>query len=605
VRTRARAVTAAAIAFALAAGARAAVPVVPTLPPSALHPGQRAVVRTVFAGDSIESFDAEVMGILPGGRAAGDIILARATSPRVVQSGIAAGMSGSPVYVDGKLIGALALGWPLSKEPIFGVTPIAEMLGVLDQPDSARPDGTSGPAGVDPGTPSARWRGLQWEDAAPDDSLPPVRTPDPARLATLPLPIAASGLSPAAFDLARGLFAGSGFLLTPGGRRVADSGSAADLVPGAAVAVDVLRGDLNFSAIGTVTYRDGDRVLIFGHPFFQSGEVRMPLSTAHIVGILPSLLESSKLGVPGRPVGVATQDRRPAVAGRLGGSPKLMPFAVEVRDGAGAPSRFRFETIEDRTLMPQLVATAAASSFMESGGTNLQQTVRWSLEVWRHGRVLEMADIAAGDAAIGDAVNGIAGPLRFLAGNTYERWVPDSLRVVLATAPGRELWTLRDAAIANANVRPGGRLHVTAGLERWRGERRELSLDVDVPEELPEGKYTLWLGGGQELDRVTTTRLPSRFRPTSVDDALRRLAALHASDALYTVLWVRAPDVTRDGLDYPELPTSAVPLLAPSQAAGERTRRSEWAAMDEHAHALTGVLRGEISLEFHVDEKAP
>ena len=191
-----------------AAPALAAVAVVPTLPVSALHAGQHAVVRTVFAGDSIETFDADIMGVMAGGRADGEYILARATSPRVVACGIAAGMSGSPVYVDGKLIGALSMGWPFSREPIFGITPIGEMLAVLDQPESAHPDGTAGPVGVDPGVSTERYRGLSWSD----DSVAASPAPSAAgSLRALPLPLAAGGLSPEAMEAARGIFANSGF----------------------------------------------------------------------------------------------------------------------------------------------------------------------------------------------------------------------------------------------------------------------------------------------------------------------------------------------------------------------------------------------------------
>ncbi|MBK7368815.1 MAG: hypothetical protein IPJ04_13160 [Candidatus Eisenbacteria bacterium] len=141
---------------------------VPTLPPADLHPGQPAVVRTVFAGDSIETFDAVILGVMDGGRSDGKIILARATSERVVASGVAQGMSGSPVYVNGKLIGALSSGWPFSKEPIFGITPIGEMLDVLDRPDAPPGDAAGGPSGLD--EPGARsWREFAW----PDDSARP------------------------------------------------------------------------------------------------------------------------------------------------------------------------------------------------------------------------------------------------------------------------------------------------------------------------------------------------------------------------------------------------------------------------------------------------
>lgn len=594
------------VSLLLGGPARAASPVVPVMPVADVRPGQRAVVRTVFAGDSIESFDAVIVGVLPGGRADGDVILARATTQRVIDSGVAQGMSGSPVYVDGKLLGALSSGWQFSKEPIFGVTPIGEMLEVLERPESARDDGTSGMTGVDPNQASPRLREFAWSDEPAGGIAPPAVAP-PARPGALPLPLAVGGLAPEALPLVREAFAAQGFTVTPGGRsRTPDAADAARaaIVPGAPIAVDVLRGDLNFSAIGTVTYRDGDRVLIFGHPFFQSGEVRLPLSTAHIVGILPSLATSFKLGVPGTPVGTATQDRRAAVGGRLGVAPALVPFTVDVK-GSGRTQHFRFEVVEDRMLMPQLVGTAAMNSVMESGGGALQQTVRWSLELWRGGRVLRLGDRVAGESPLGEAMGAIAAPIRFLAANPYERCRFDSLRVSLETEPGRALWNVRGARAGAAAVRPGGTVRVSVELERWRGERRTLDVDVRVPDEFPDGRYSLWLGGGGEFDRAVAQRLPWRFRPVSLDDAWRRLGTFHRTDALYSALWARAPEVSSDGEDYPELPSSVLAVMASPETAGDRARRSDWALFEGPVTPAPGVLRGEVVLDVVVDRKAP
>ena len=579
---------------------RAAVPVVPWMPVSEVRPGQAAVVRTVFAGDSIESFDAVIVGVLPGGRADGDVILARATTQRVIDCGVAQGMSGSPVYVNGKLIGALSSGWSFSKEPIFGVTPIREMLEVLDRPESPKADGTSGPAGVDPLQAAPRLREFTWGDDEPASATAAVSERRPG---TLGLPLAAGGLHPDALPLVRDMFAASGFTVTPGGR-AAKGTPDAEIVPGSPVAVDVLRGDLNFSAIGTVTYRDGDRVLIFGHPFFQSGEVRMPLSTAHIVGIMASVATSFKLGVPGTPIGTATQDRRAAVGGRLGAAPALMPFAVDV-DLGGRRQSFHFESIEDRALMPQLVSAAAMNSLLESGGNATQQSVKWTLTIWSGGRALRLGDVAAGEAPVGEMLGAISSPLRFLSANPFERCRFDSVRVGLEVTPGRAQWSVRGARANIAVVRPGGTLRVNVEVERWRGERSITSVDVPVPEEFPDGRYTLWLGGGAEYDRYTATRLPWRFRPVSLADAWQRLGSFHRSDALYTALWARAPEVSSDGEDYPELPASVVAVLGSPESAGEGSRRAGWALFEGPVTPMPGVLRGEMTLDVIVDRKAP
>ncbi|MFN8588578.1 MAG: SpoIVB peptidase S55 domain-containing protein [Candidatus Eisenbacteria bacterium] len=593
------------IALLFALGLAPTVARIPTLPPTALHAGQTALVRTVFAGDSIETFEARILGVMDGGRSDGTVILAQATSPKAIASGVAQGMSGSPVYVDGKLVGALSSGWGFSREPIFGITPIGEMLDVLDLPEPAPGEAAGGPSGLDDG-PSPRCRGLSWEDG--DAPVAPLVSPAArvvGRPATLDLPLAAGGLNPRAFAAVQSLFEGSGFAVTPGGRASRPAPAPArPFEPGSACAVDLLRGDLNFSAIGTVTYVDGDRVLIFGHPFFQAGGIRLPLSTAHIVTILPSTNISFKLGVAGTPVGTATQDRRAAVAGRLGPVPALLPFGVTV-EHEGRTQRFRFEAVEDRLLFGQLVSAAALNSAMESGGTTPIQTVEWSLTLYRGGRATVMRDVVAGEQPLAEACSQLAAPLRFLYANSFERFSLDSAQVRLRVIPGRRQWTLRSATLLTPRVAPGGTALVRAEIERWRGERRNVTLRVTVPQEFPDGRYALAVSGGAEADRAVATRLPSRFRPVSVADGLEKLANLRTADALYPVLWAHAPQVTREGEDFPELPGSALAVLGEPANAGDQTRLANWAAFTGPTVTVEGMLRGEVLLELNVDHTAP
>ena len=603
----------------LPAAATAGSPSVPTLDVSEIHSGQKAVVKTVFEGDRIEAFDAEIVGVLHGGRVEGDMILARATSERVLHTGVAAGMSGSPVYVDGKLIGALSSGWAFSRDPLFGVTPIAEMLEVLDRPALATPGGTAGPTGADLQTRSAglRFGEFRWDDPPSPAAADPAAAAGSQPLAAdardamsgmppLRIPLAASGLSPLALEPLGRELASLGFAVVPGGRAPAGGPPPEALIPGAAVAVDVMRGDLLLSAIGTVTYRDGDRVLIFGHPLFQSGDVKLPLSTAVITTVVSNQMSSFKLGVTGREAGTATQDRRSAVAGTIGGAPRLLPVRVSVRGAAPAAQEFRFETIEDRSLAPPLIAVAAVNSLLESGGTGANQTLRWKVLLHRRGSApLALTDLVAGDAPVGEVAAAVASPLRFLFNNPFQRLVLDSVRVTLEIEPGREQWTLRGARVLDAVVRPGGRVRVRCELERWHGEREERDLNLAMPEEVPEGRYLLWVGGGPELARYEASRLPWRYRPTSLDDAWRRLATLRPAEALYAALFARAPEVTSDGRDYPELPISALALLASGQAAGDDTHRGDAARLDEQRETLGGVVRGELQLQVTVDPGAP
>jgi len=618
------------VAFALPARA---LPAVPTLSADSLHAGDPAVVHTVFTGTRIETFDAEILGVLDIGRTEGRIILARATSERVVKMGVAQGMSGSPVYVRGRLIGALSSGWNFESEPIFGITPIEEMLKVLDWPMSGGSGVSAGPSGVESGgmpASSPRCGPFRWP--GDDDPGPTLGTPDdpegrreepsafgssdpaaaaeqalagvPGRLASLPLPLACGGLHPALLERARSLLAPLGLSVVPGGQARAAAGDTS-FEPGSAVAVDLMTGDLQMSAIGTVTYRDGDKVLIFGHPFFQAGEVRMPLATAEIITIIPSSLSSFKLGVRGRTVGAAIQDRRSAVAGLMNAKAELLPMTVSVRMGEVRRQQFHFEVVEDRGFAPTLAAIAALNGVLESGGAGTGQTAEWTVRLARRGAPpLVLHDLAAGDGAFGGLLGAIANPLRFLMNNPFERLTLDSVNVDVEVRPTREEWTLRGARLVSRSVRPGGRAVVVCDLQHWRGEHVLKSVTLDVPEEAPPGRYSVWIGGGAELTRFEALRTPAKFRPTSIDDAWRRLGQTHPSDALYGVVYASAPEITADGRDYPELPESAALVLGGGTVTPDR-RRSDTATLDLERQPVSGAVVGSLMLDLTVDSHAP
>jgi hypothetical protein len=533
------------------------------------------------------------------------MIVARATSPRVIETGVAAGMSGSPVYVDGKLVGALSSGWSFSKEPLFGITPIGEMLDVLALPEADGARGTTGPGGLELAAARSRprFRELRWDEESAEPAGPavvPSGSPGP-----LALPLAATGLHPEAFAAAREAFAPHHLAVTPGGRAAGGGPPADSLVPGAAVAIDVLRGDLQLSAIGTVTWRDGDRVLLFGHPFFQAGEVRLPLSTAEITTVVGSQASSFKLGVRGRDAGVATQDRRAAVAGVIGRRATLLPVGLTV-SGEGRPTqRMRFESIDDRVLAPALVQIAALNGLLERGGIS-GGTLRWSMTLHRAGAApLVLRDVVSSDTPASEFAAAVASPLRFLFGNPFERLALDSIAVAVETDPARHAWTLRTARLLDPVVRPGASVRVQCELEAWHGGRERRVLTLQMPAEAPPGRYVLWVGGGPELTRYEAQRLPGRFRPVSLDDAWARLASSRSADALHGALFARAPEVSSDGRDYPELPLSALAMLAGGESAGDHSRRGDTAWLASVRDPVDGVLRGSLLLQVQVDGQAP
>jgi len=518
-----------------------------------IKPGQKATCRTVFEGRTIEEFTLEIAGVVKGGKADGDMILARAEGPRLAHDGIAAGMSGSPIYIDGRLAGALAFGWPFSRDALCGITPIADMLDVM-----AQPDGT--PTGEFTSGPGLTVRGTKSESAG----LERLRTP-----------LMAGGLSPAARAWLAPWAEENGFLLAAGGVGSASSpagltahaaleAARAALVPGAAVSVDLMRGDMNLSAIGTLTWRDGDKVAAFGHPFFQTGPVAYPLGLADIVTIVASDLNSFKMGSPAEQVGVITQDRRAAIAGHLGDIPHMLPLTVSVHRPEGSET-YRYEILRSRLLAPTLAGLGVVGALTTRGGSAPEATWRWRARLVAPGvQPLVMADIATGQLT--GASTQLSVPLGLLLNNPFAAYDADSLTFDVDITPGISRAQVVSASIDPRVIEPGGTAHVTAELRDYRGASSFVNFDLTVPEAQPEGRLIVAVAGGPELDRQEAPRLPGRFRVSSLPELVERLAERRSDDRVYAALYGPGVEASQGSAEQPQLPVFAQRLLASDRA---------------------------------------
>ncbi len=514
-----------------------------------LRPGQKATCRTVFQGRRIETFELEIVGVVKGGKADGDMILARADGERLKHDGIAAGMSGSPIYVDGRLAGALAFGWPFSRDALCGITPIADMLDVMAQPDGPPTgDFESGP-------------GLTVSEHANGPGLERLRTP-----------LMAGGFSPEA----RAWFAPwaeqHGFLLASGGvgapanatQRLAREDARKALEPGAAMSVDLMRGDMNLAAIGTLTWRDGDQVAAFGHPFFQTGAVAYPLALADITTIIASDLNSFKMGAPAEQVGTITQDRRAAVTGRIGAIPRMLPLTVRVHGFAGDET-YRYEILRSRFLAPTLAGLGVVGALTARGGAAPEATWRWRARLVAPGsKPLVLEDIASGQLT--GAAQQLAGPLGLLLNNPFAVFAADSMTFDIDIVSGLSRAQIVSASVEPRALEPGQTAHVTAELRDYRGASSFVRFDLPVPQSQPEGRLVIALGGGPELDKQEAPHLPGRFRASSLAELVERLDERRRDDRVYAVLYGPGVEGSYGGRDHPALPAFAQRLLASDRA---------------------------------------
>ena len=301
------------------------------MPVSEVQRGMTGIGKSVFQGTKIEEFGVEILGVLTAADLGGDVILARMTSgvPFDRDAGAVAGMSGSPIYIDGRLVGALALGWSFSKEPIFGITPIRQMLESLDRPKSLPEQTAESPR------PPALLRDREITRArvasGTDPDAPAFADEKTIVLRPLSTLVSCSGFTREGMVQAGRVLARNGLQAAPGGGPM--PGVDAELEPGAAIGVQLMSGDFDMTAVGTVTYRDGDSLIAFGHPLMQLGETDLPMTSAYIHDIVPGIQSSMKMASPLVVHGRLLQDRPWSVGGAIGEPPQMVPVSIRVRDG--------------------------------------------------------------------------------------------------------------------------------------------------------------------------------------------------------------------------------------------------------------------------------
>lgn len=420
---------------ALALGLLAALPAAQTatLPLDQVRPGMVGVGRTVFQGTKLEDFKVEVLGVMRNVLAPKrNLILARLEGGPLAKTGVIAGMSGSPVYVDGKLMGAVSysLG-QFSTEPIAGITPIAEMVDATAMPAAPR---TARPVSINfPATPQellSIWsrdlgRSQAFVDSPSQALLMSGAAADLSRMGAMLRPIAvpmiAAGFDASVIDPVSPALAKAGFVPMSNSQSQPVAAATRSLQPGDAVGVAMLTGDFELGATGTVTHVDGDRVYAFGHPLYNLGPTSFPMTRAEVQVVLPSLMSSSKLASFGEVVGTMQQDRATAIAGRLGPAPSMIPMTVTLNSDRGPSRTFNFGVVRDFTFTPLLAFLSVANVLQsyERGAGPASYAIRGSAAVESAGDLV-FEDIFSGDQPASLASAYVAAPLTALLKNVGE-----------------------------------------------------------------------------------------------------------------------------------------------------------------------------------------
>lgn len=564
---------------------------------SAIYPlrevraGQRATAKSVFRGTRIESFHLEVIGVLQKYDGTRSVILARVLDGPVVErkSGVIGGMSGSPVYIDGRLAGAIALTWPWSKEPIAGITPIKEMLAAWEETPTAKDDpGSEGGGG--PGQP------LKVEGVAINRvhvSPGPSATPDPPGVMTLvPLGgfVQVSGFNSRGIDRLSEQLEPYG-LAVIAGPAGGEAGMRPPLVPGACLGVKLIGGDFDMTVLGTVTLTEGGRLLGFGHPLFQRGNVDLPMTGGYVYDILPSLYVSNKMMGPTEVVGRIFSDHQSAVAGEVGPAADLLPVTIEVVDHDSGRSReFEVEVVRLRDLMPGFVGSAVMTAVDETRGRIARGTVQVSVEFEVEGRppILREELSYSGLDAASAAMPAVVAPLVTFTDSPFGKLRPDRVRVRVEAKEGRETARIERVTVAQSRARAGEEITLNVRLRPYGEAPVQMPVNVSLPPDLPRGPIRLVVSGGREAEDARGGIGAPRPRPVSLDQLVERYTTREQSSALVVQAALPRKGVSVLGEDLPDLPRSALDVLRATRPTDLRPTPTVLKVVVPTRWALTG-----------------
>ena len=506
---------------------------------------------SVFRGTSIDSFPLTILGVLKGNRPGADLILARARGEFLERTGIIAGMSGSPVYINGRLIGAVAYTWAFTKDPVAGITPIGEMLDALRD----APEGRSEPS-------DARYGALDLPSGA--------QSPIPGEAHPIVTPLALSGFSPEALRYMDPWLKDNGFVSAPGGG-TSDAGSCDSIVPGSAVGVELVRGDMSATAIGTATYREGNRILAFGHPFYALGRVQLPLTAATIHTVFASQQISTKVGSATRTCGTLVADRSVGIAGELGVAPAMIPVTVAIRGPLGRDKSYHFEVARSRSLTPGLAAATIVSSISEALFDVGLSTTRYDLTYWLNGgkEILRRGNALVAPAPLSGAGDDVSQTLFLLLVNRFETVRLDSLRADISVEEGLDQATLTSIRVEPAMAAPGEEVQVELSIRPARRPPEIRRVTLRIPPGTPPGDIVVRACNGPDTDKWERERAPETFEPQNLDHLLGLLSRERRGDQLFVQLYREVRGVTVHGGEISQAPGSVMDVLGDGAKSGD------------------------------------
>lgn len=551
----------------------------------------RATGRTVFSGDHVEDFQVEILGVLENIGPKQSLILARLSGGPLEKTGVLQGMSGSPVYLDGRLLGAVAMAFPFSKEPIAGIRPIEDMVRV------------SG-AGKEP----VRRAKISLDNKDLTAMLP---KPEEAfagemRMIDIATPVWFGGFSRGAMEQfgpqlrALGLEPRQG--ISSGGRVIPRMGDRSALQPGSMISVQLMTGDLSIGADGTVTHIDGENIYAFGHRFLSIGPTELPFARSEVMTLLPNLSSSFKISSPKEWMGTISQDRNTAIAGRLGRRARMVPVFISMARAGKKLEGYDLQMANDRFLAPflmQIAVFSAIDSTERSIGASTYG-VRGQIEFQGSAPPLKLDNMFSGDANTAMQVSlSAAIPLAYVLQSGFSGLDVKQVALEIDSFDEKKQLQIDQVVASPHEVRPGEKVQLTAMLVGENGLEISRTVNYAVPIGASPGPLFFTVADGN-VANLSEFRQMLGVTPRSAEQLVANVNKLRANTKAYVRVWRQDPNFQLEGEDYPDPPPSLALILAATQTALQ-TRNSKVAEIEIDAGDV--VISGTKTVQVEVKDE--
>jgi hypothetical protein len=519
-----------------------------------IRPGQSGIGKTIFSGSKVEDFRVEILGVLENLGPKQSIILARLSGGPLDKTGVMQGMSGSPVYIDGKLVGAVALAFPFSKDSIAGIRPIEEMLAINE------------PRGATPATASLA-------PVARLNQLAPKASQWVGGLTEIATPVSFAGFTQGTLDYFSpelrklGLEPMQG--VSSGGQPAPGMGNAASLHPGDMITVQLISGDWSIGADGTLTAIDGQKIYAFGHRFLAVGNTELPFARSNVIALLPNLQSSFKISSAKEWMGTITQDRSTAISGEIGKQASTIPVNITLDNHLRPPFVYHTRMVNDRVLSPLLVQMVVFSAIdaSERALGKGSFTVRGEAQFDGGLPPVRFDNVYAGDFNVPLQVSlGISAPLAYALGAGFDALKVKSIDLSISASEKREVLQIDQVTASPREVHPGDTVEIATTFSGDNGVETIKTVQYRVPVGLQNGPLLFTVADASSTNGLDYQQLLSG-QPKSPEQVLTFLNGLRSNSGAYVRVWRNDPGFQSQGADLPDPPASVALVFGKAQAA--------------------------------------